>query len=200
MCLPVFIPLGMAMGASAATAATAGTMMAMSIAGTAMSAYGSLKQGQYQSKMAKRNAQTQEVMAKDAVERGNIAENAFRMKVAGIKGEQRANLAASNVNLQAGSPLTILEDTAQMGELDALSIRANAEREAYGHRVGASNALARGELASSGAAYNAMSSVLSGAGSVSRDWYLMNSGADPWESNPGQRQPDMPRQPAGSLA
>jgi hypothetical protein len=157
-------------------------MMATSIAGTAMSAFGSLQQGKSQSKMAKRNAQTQEVMAKDAVERGNIAENAFRMKVAGIKGEQRANLSASNVNLQAGSPLTILEDTAQMGELDALSIRANAEREAYGHRVGASNALARGELASSGGTYNAASSVLSGAGSVSRDWYLMNSGSDPWSS------------------
>ena len=44
-------------------------------------------------------------------------------------------MAANGVDLSSGSPLDILGDTAMYGELDALTIRSNAEREAYGYRV-----------------------------------------------------------------
>jgi len=74
--------------------------------------------------------------------------------------------------------LDVVLDTAELGELDALTIRSNAEREAYGFRVQASNFGAEagltqmaGEAKAQAAKISSFSTVLSGAGSVASKWY-----------------------------
>jgi hypothetical protein len=143
---------------------------ALVVASTAVTAYGQYEQGEYQSKVARNNAIIQDRLAKDAVKRGEVSEQRHRLKVAQMKGKQRAKLAASGVDLSSGSASQILTDTAEFGELDALTIRSNAEREAFGYQVKGSNYLAESELARSEGRYGAASTILSGGSQVSSRW------------------------------
>lgn len=111
-----------------------------------MTALGQISESKAASNAAKANAQIaennrilSERQSKDAIERGRAEETDFRRQLAGMKGTQRAAFGASGVSLSSGSPTDILTDTAVLGELDALTIRQNAQREAYGYNVQASN-------------------------------------------------------------
>ena len=132
---------------------------------TGLSAYGQLQQGKYQSQVARNNAIVQNRMAEDAIERGQREEARHRMKVGLIKGQQRAQIGASGREF-SGSAIDILNDTTVMGELDAFTIRDNAEREAYGFRVGATNSLAQGKLDRMRGNYGAGGTLLTGASKV----------------------------------
>lgn len=142
-------------------------MMAIS---AGIGALGAIQQGfaaqqsaKYQSRVAENNAKVAQWQARDATARGAQEEARHRLAVAGTIGTQRSALAAQGTTLDAGSPLDILGDTAAFGELDALTIRGNAEREAYGYRVQGSNFQAEsGLLASQGS--NAMMQGVVGAG------------------------------------
>lgn len=122
------------------------------------------------------NAIMREYQARDAITRGQKAEAMHRMKVASLFGRQRAAMAAKGIALDEGSPLAILTDTLQMGEIDSLSIRDNAAKEAWGFRVEGANASARsGMYAAQGSAINPnrafTSSLLTRATSVAKGWY-----------------------------
>lgn len=86
------------------------------------------------------NAEVADLQAADAVERGQQEENRFRSSVRGIIGSQRAAMAAGNVDVGFGSALDVQADAAYLGELDALTIRSNAAREAWGYKVEAFDA------------------------------------------------------------
>lgn len=116
------------------------------IAAGATTAYGQYQQGQaqkeqyaYQAAVNRNNAIISERQAEDALQRGQIAEDEHRLKVQQIKGSQRTRFAASGVDLGSAVVSDTLADTAMLGELDALTIRNNAQRESYGYRVQASN-------------------------------------------------------------
>jgi len=141
------------------------------VAGTLFSAYSQNQQGKYQEDLAKNNAIVQQRQADDAIKRGEVDEMNHRLKVAQMKSSQRAKFGASGADVNSGSSLDVLADTAMMGELDALTIRGNASREAYGYRVGASNTIAQGKLDKSRGTNNAISTLLTGGGKVSSQWY-----------------------------
>ena len=124
------------------------------VAATAMQMYGQHQAGQtaqkqagYQSKVAKNNAQVAEWQAQDALDRGEQAEVEQRRKTRQLMGNQRVVMAANGFDVNTGMNVDLLGDTALMGETDALAIRQNAQREAYGHEVGAANALAQADMA-----------------------------------------------------
>jgi len=132
----------------------------------------------YQAKVDANNKKVSEWKAQDAIARGDIKEKQHRLKVSQLKGRQNAVISAGGIEVADGSALDILADTAWMGELDALTIRSNSEREAYDYRVQASNQGAQSQLntmagqnAATAGNYNAMTSLLSGAGSVADKWY-----------------------------
>lgn len=81
------------------------------------------------------NAHVADVQAQDAVERGRQEESRFRQGVRLMVGEQRAGFAASGVDVGYGSAVDVQGDAAYLGELDALTIRQNAQREAWGFKV-----------------------------------------------------------------
>lgn len=76
-----------------------------------------------------------EIQAKDAIARGAQEESKFRQGVRGLIGSQRAGFAAGNIDVSYGSAVDVQAESAFMGELDALTIRTNAAREAWGYRV-----------------------------------------------------------------
>ncbi len=81
------------------------------------------------------NAAALEMQATDAVSRGRDQEDRFRTQIKGLIGSQRASFAAQGVDVGSGSAVDVQEDTARQGELDALTIRTNAAREAWGYTV-----------------------------------------------------------------
>lgn len=153
-------------------------MMALTIGSTIMGAAGQIQQGQaaaaagrYNAQIAEMNAEMSERRAKDALERGKLDEQRKRQEVAKIKGQQVAAMAANGVDVTFGSPLDTLVDTAVLGEIDALTIRTNANREAYDFRVDAVNKRASGQLermkadsALTGGYLGAAGTVLTGVG------------------------------------
>lgn len=133
----------------------------------------SAKASMYNSQVMSMNAVLAERRAKDALERGAKAEQAKRMEVAQLQGRQRAAMAANGVDITYGSALDTIVDTAYLGELDALTIRRNAAREAYDFNVDAVSGRADAGLARSNASdtltggyLSAASTVLGGAAST----------------------------------
>ena len=126
--------------------------------------------GEYNEAVAKNNAIIAGRSAADAIKRGKASEAAHRKKVGLVKGKQRAAAAKSGVVLDQGTSLDILLESAELGEFDALTIRANAEREAGGFRTKAMNfeataglAKARGQSAYRAGLIGAGGTILGGA-------------------------------------
>lgn len=161
----------------------AGISTTASIAGLGMSAISAYNQSkaskaayEYQAAVANNNATLDEYKARDAIMRGQSAEIAQRMKTAGLKGTQRASLAARGLDLGEGSASDILTSTDMMGETDALTIRDNASREAWGYRVRRDGTTADAGMYGSRASAErpgmaAATSLLTGAGKVAGGWY-----------------------------
>ncbi|MCW3657539.1 hypothetical protein K6L27_05075 [Burkholderia cenocepacia] len=165
-------------------AVLAGSALAMTAVSTAMSAYGASQQAaatasadQYQAEVARINQRLSGQYAQQAIDDGENKVAAKQQQTSGLIGAQRAAMAANGVQLDSGTPLRLQEDSAQLGAVDALTIRNNAAREAYGYQVqglsygqqaqldeaSASNALSAGSL-------NTFSSILGGAASVGSKW------------------------------
>lgn len=157
-------------------------VVALTVASLALTAYGQYQQGQAQKESEKFNAQVSrnnaiiaERNAKAAKERGDAEADAKRRQIASVKGQQRAAFAASGVAIDEGTPLDILADTAELGELDVLNIKNNAEREAYNYRVQAGDFTAQAGLhdasarnASTAGLINAGTTVLTGSRDIAK--------------------------------
>jgi hypothetical protein len=131
-----------------------------------------------QAQVADFNAQVAGLQSADAIARGTEAENRFRTQVRGAIGTQRVGFAAAGVDVGFGSAVDVQADASFLGELDALTIRTNAAREAWGFQVqaenyrrqaeidrkAARNQIAAGEQGASAARWQ-MASTLVGGGS-----------------------------------
>jgi hypothetical protein len=97
--------------------------------------------------LADYNAAVAELQSADAIARGTEDEQRFRTKVRGAIGSQRAGFAASNIDVNSGTAVDVQADAAFLGELDALTIRSNAAREAWGFKVQGENFRRGGQIA-----------------------------------------------------
>lgn len=163
--------------------------IAATVGSTVLGTVGQLQQGQaleqqaaYQAAVARNNQILAERAAQDALDRGKVAEQQQRMETRQLQGRQRAVLASNGVLVDVGSALDITSDTAAIGEIDALTIRSNAEREALGFRTQGMNfqseaelARLRGQAASSAATIGAFGTLLSGTGTVAQKWYAFSN-------------------------
>jgi len=145
--------------------------LAMSAAGTAMTVYSSIQQGnaaedeaQYNSDVSKNNAIREQ-------NKGIEEENDVRIKNALTRKEQEAHYGANNIQLDSGSAATILSETDRFGEYEALNIRQNTADRVANLNTDADISLLQGANAKSRANNQAFSSLLSGAGQVSSKWY-----------------------------
>lgn len=148
-------------GPAAAVAVVSGVMTAAS---SVMQGQAAAQQAAYTAQVARNNQIIAERNAQDALKRGDIAEDKTRQRTASIMGRQRAELAGQGAALDDGSPLDLQMDTAGLGELDALTVRGNAEREAYADRVQGMNYEAQARLADSKT--DMLGSWLSAGGSI----------------------------------
>lgn len=134
-----------------------------------LSVFGGILQGQQQASQA--NAQASALRANavylnnaanDAKVRGAIESDQARVQTQQLIGTQRAAQAANGGLVNEGTNAIIQQDTAQLGELDALTIANNAAREAYGYQVEASNAITNAKQLSKIAKRSPITSLLGG--------------------------------------
>lgn len=154
-------------------------------AGALASAYGAYTKSrgeqaayEYQAKVAENNAVMARWQAEDATKRGQTAVMSHQLKVAALRGTQRASLAARGVDIGEGSALDILSGTDLMGTIDANTITDNAAKEAWAYRNQAANYTGNAALlkmrADNESPFGAAAgSLLTGAGSVASSWYRM---------------------------
>ncbi|GAB5471755.1 MAG: phage protein [Rhodospirillales bacterium] len=93
----------------------------------------------FNASVAENDAAHHDRLAEDARARGRVEEQRQRQQSGQLKARQAAALAANGLDLSSGSPLRVLGDSAALGEVDALQIRANAEREAFSRQVRATD-------------------------------------------------------------
>lgn len=171
--------------ANVALAATAVAGIAGGVVG-GVSSYQQGKQQQayynYQAKVQEENAKIAQNNA--ALERQQGIEEARlqRIKTAQAIGSQTTAMAANGVDVTKGTAVDVLEDTAAMGELDALQTRYNYERKALSYEAQSNNFsnqsnldVIAGQNAYSAGKINALASGLDGvskAGSVASKWFL----------------------------
>lgn len=168
---------------SATTLAVAS--LAMTAASTGVAMYGQHQAGKaaqsqanYQAAVGRNNAILAQRAADDSRRRGEVAAAESVRRNNQLAGRQRAVLASNGVLVDEGSALDLLGDTAEMGKLDELTIRNNAEREALGYEAQGMNFKGQAEMdllagtsARNAANTNAFSTALSGAGTVASRWY-----------------------------
>lgn len=145
--------------------------IAASVLGSVVAAYGQIQAGKAANQAAEYNAQVSGIMAKDALSRGDAAEEKARRDQAQLAGEQRASLAARGLNLNVGSPLAVQRDTAMLGDLDAETIRTDARREATGYLNQQVLQKAEGANALRSSYIGAFGTVLGGVRQVADRWY-----------------------------
>ena len=139
--------------------------MGISLALTAIGGYTQYEsqkaEGQYNEAVAKNNAAAAETQAQQAEQLGSIDEDRQRARMRQMIGKQRAAFAANNIDSSSGTALDLISETAQFGEEDALAIRANAARDAWGFRTQGMNYRAQGTLARAQARNQGTATLLS---------------------------------------
>lgn len=156
-------------------------------AGTAVSAAGSIKQGnqqaaqaRYQAAMAQNNAAIARQNAQDVVTAGKAEEQRQRIANSQQLGELRAGMGASGVDVGIGSALDASADQTMVGEVNALNVRDSWIRNQNNYLQQANDLENQAAMYSS-AAKNAKSSglwgaagtLLTGAGRVGSGYYSM---------------------------
>lgn len=150
------------------------------IAGAGIGAAGAIMNGQSQAASAKYNSEVAQNNATIATQNAQYAgaegeaqagakEQQTRSQIGAITAAQGAN----GVDIGSGSNLDVKSSAEQLGQLDAINIRANAARQAYGYQTQATNEEAQSSLdkyeaeeAPVAGDISAGGSLLSGAGAA----------------------------------
>lgn len=130
-----------------------GTLAVVSAVGTGAQFLGSMAQGNAAAQSAKYNAQVQmnnaemakrnaTLASQEGAENAAIKQQETRAKVGAIKAAQAAN----GIDVNTGSAVDVRSSASELGMLDAISIRSNATRKAYGYQTDASDATAQAQL------------------------------------------------------
>lgn len=147
MCI---ITSAVTVGAISISAAVANAMLAVgaaaAVASTALGTVSSIQQGKqqqamynYQAKVAEQNAEIAKRNADTERQTGIEEARLQRMKTLQAVGAQQTAMAANGMDVTQGTSLDIIEDTAAMGELDALQIQTNYEKKALAYEQQAGN-------------------------------------------------------------
>jgi len=113
------------------------------------------QQLEFNSKLADLNARSTERVGKEN------AQN-YKTQIKQLIGSQRASMAAQGIDISSGSALDIQVETAELGALDALTIRNNAFREAAGYRIEAAGYTGQAEFTRVAGESNARNTLISG--------------------------------------
>lgn len=147
-------------------AMTAG--IGLMLVGGGFSAYSQYNAGKDQRALGEFNASVSEQRAQDAGVRGEWSVGRLREDTRKLIGSQRTAFAASGVDITDpdSTAVNVFADTAALSELDAQTIRYNAQREAWGHRMDAENFRRGGQVAYEAGKNNAIGTLFGVGGRI----------------------------------
>jgi len=181
-----------------AIAIISGVGLALDVIGNIKAGNAAARAGESEAQRDEFNAGVADLQAGDAITRGQDEESRFRTQVRGLIGTQRAGFAGQGVDVGSGSAADVQADSAYLGELDAQTIRANAQREAWGYQVEAEDrrkaaAIARagGKAAQTASRFAAASEAATGTSSLLLTKYSWGRNA-PKAPGPSPMPPSYP--------
>lgn len=118
------------------------TSLALTGLGGVTGAMGAIASSNAQAGAARYNAEVAQINAEQAKRNAQfesesgMAQAAMQeRKTRALEGSLKANQAASGVDVNSGSALDVRSSAAELGELDAISVRSNATKAAYGYQT-----------------------------------------------------------------
>ena len=142
---------------------------AAALAGTAISAVGAIQQGKAAKKAAEYNAAVQRNQAIAARQKAEFDADRARAQAAALRSKQRTAFAKGGVALE-GTPLLVLEQTAEAQELDAQAILYGGEVSATGYEAQAGLSEIEGAAAQQAGVFGAGATLLTGAGGTALEY------------------------------
>lgn len=103
--------------------------------------------GEYEKAAYETNAKLATMNAEDAIARGDQDAGTIFKRGRAVRGSQRAALAAQGIKIDSGSAQEIQGETATLSELDMLTVKNNAWREAWGYKLQAGQYTSAGIMA-----------------------------------------------------
>lgn len=137
-----------------------------SAVGAEESASAQQKTAAYQAQVAANNEQIAKNDASQTEAAGESAVEQSGLKTKATVGAIKADQAASNIDVNSGSAVDVRSSASALGELDALTIRGNAEKQAYGYETAATGFSGQQALAQSEASQAPIAGGISAAGSL----------------------------------
>ncbi len=167
--------------------------LAASLGSAAISGIGAIQQGNAASASAGYNAQIAANNAKIAKQNAGFAgaEGEYNVGAQGARtaaqvGTTLANQGASGIDVNSGSAVSVRESEAKVGMLNALNIRSEAARKAYGYQTEGVSDTAQSQLdksqaasAKTGGYLSAAGTVLGGVGNAGLNYGKFMAGGDP---------------------
>lgn len=128
-------------------------LLAVGLAGAAVSAFGSYESGQataaaeaYQAQVAANNAIIAKQNARLDIQSGETQATNEELKTRAQVGTEKAGQGAGGIDVNTGSAADVRAGTSQIGYLDALTIRSNSAKQAYGQLVQGATDTAESQL------------------------------------------------------
>lgn len=180
--------------------------LATSAIGAGVGAYGQVQASNAASASAKANAQIAENNQQIATNNANAAVQAGNQQAAMSQAKTRASVgaikasqAAAGIDVNSGTDVDVRSSAADLGELDAINIRGNAAKTAYGYQAQGTSFentanldTAQAANATTAGAIGAGSTLIGGLGSAGSNWSKFQTQAgsgmvapanDSWEDN-----------------
>lgn len=139
--------------------------VAASLAGTAVSAVGAVQQGKAAKASADYNAAVAHNQAIAARQKAEFDAERERERVQRLLGAQRAGFAKGGVEIE-GTPLLVMEDAAEQGELDVQAILYGGDIQSDNYQAEAGLRRMEGAQAKKAGMFGAGSTLLTGASST----------------------------------
>lgn len=146
---------------------------ALAIAGAAVTAGGQIyggmaanSQAKYEAAVANRNAALSAESGNDAKKRGELEQMRLWRQTSQRMGQQRAEYAASGLDVNFGTPADVVSDTAMIGGEDVQISAANTQREVRGFDIEGANYKAQATAAKMKGHAAMVSGFIAGAGSL----------------------------------
>lgn len=118
--------------------------------------------GDYEESIAKTNAAIATLQAKQAIAAGDVEAARVKSKTDNMIASERAVQGASGLDVASGSNALVRNATKNVGAMDALTIKNNAARQAWGFQTEAIQDSYKGQFAKLTATANAHQTILNG--------------------------------------
>jgi hypothetical protein len=180
MCDPATVVIGgITLGEIATGVAIGGTVLATASAFNQSQAV--KDQTAYQAAIARNNQVIAERKAANVETKGRLDVARQRLKVRQLMGRQTVALAGQGVDVTSEGEVNLLAETAELGELDAQTIRVGAAQDAaavraQGANFGAQATLLDAQSRAQNPLLAAGTTALTGFGSISAQWYKQTGG------------------------